>query len=234
MKSITALSAELEPLSAQERLAWAVGEYTPNIFLSSSFGIQAAVLLHMCTEVWPGMPVVLIDTGYLFPETYEFINELSHRLKLNLKVYHPLLAPAEQEAKFGKLWEQGVEGIEQYNQMNKVEPFQRALSELKPKAWVAGLRRQQSQSRENLQVLTEQRDVVKIHPILEWSNRDVYLYLKKNNLPYHPLWEKGYVSVGDVHTSEPMREGMTEEQTRFFGLKRECGIHVEQSLAVGV
>jgi len=65
----------------------------------------------------------------------------------------------------------------------------------------------------------------KLHPVIDWSNRDVYLYLKRHNLPYHPLWDQGYVSVGDTHTSRPLQPGMREEDTRFFGLKRECGLH---------
>ncbi|MEW8432014.1 MAG: phosphoadenosine phosphosulfate reductase family protein, partial [gamma proteobacterium symbiont of Ctena orbiculata] len=65
----------------------------------------------------------------------------------------------------------------------------------------------------------------KVHPVIDWHNRDVHRYLQKHNLPYHPLWEQGYASVGDVHTSRPLELGMHEEETRFFGLKRECGIH---------
>jgi phosphoadenosine phosphosulfate reductase len=195
------------------------------VILSSSFGAQAAVSLHLVSRQWAEIPVVLIDTGYLFPETYQFVDELTKRLALNLKVYRPATSPAWQEARWGKLWEQGAEGIERYNRYNKVEPMQRALRELGARGWITGLRRQQSRSRANLGVLAQQNGVVKIQPIIDWTDRQVFQYLTKHDLPYHPLWEKGYVSIGDTHTTRPLSAGMTEEETRFFGLKRECGLH---------
>mgnify|MGYP000455746352 CR=1 FL=1 len=93
-------------------------------------GAQSAVMLHLVTQQAPQIPVIVVDTGYLFPETYQFIDQLTDRLKLNLKVYQAPITPAWQEARYGKLWEQGVEGIEKYNQINKVEPMARALKEL--------------------------------------------------------------------------------------------------------
>jgi phosphoadenosine phosphosulfate reductase len=217
--------AKLEGVSAEERVAWALEHFRPDVILSSSFGAQAAVSLHLVTQQWAGIPVVLIDTGYLFPETYRFVDELTQRLGLNLKVYRPPTGPAWQEARWGKLWEHGAEGIERYNQYNKVEPMQRALRELGARGWITGLRRQQSRSRANLGVLALQNSVVKIQPIIDWTDRQVFQYLTKHGLPYHPLWEKGYVSIGDTHTTRPLSAGMTEEETRFFGLKRECGLH---------
>ena len=98
--------------------------------MSTSFGAQAAVMLHLATRVAPSIPVVFIDTGYLFPETYRFADELTTRLKLNLKVYRAVESPAWLEARSGKLWEQGAEGLARYNQIMKVEPMQRALAEL--------------------------------------------------------------------------------------------------------
>jgi phosphoadenosine phosphosulfate reductase len=120
-------NAQLEALSAQERVAWALENLPGEFVLSSSFGIQAAVCLHLVTQQRPDIPVILTDTGYLFPETYRFIDELTEKLKLNLKVFRATESPAWQEARYGKLWEQGVEGIERYNQINKVEPMNRAL-----------------------------------------------------------------------------------------------------------
>ncbi|HGF7235544.1 TPA: phosphoadenylyl-sulfate reductase, partial [Vibrio cholerae] len=127
---LTEVNQHLESLSAQERVVWALENLQGNHALSSSFGIQAAVMLHLLTSVKSDIPVVLTDTGYLFPETYQFIDELTERLNLNLKVYSAPVSAAWQEARYGKLWEQGVEGIERYNQINKVEPMRRALDEL--------------------------------------------------------------------------------------------------------
>jgi len=219
------LNDRLEKQSAEERVRWALDRFRPDIMLSTSFGAQAAISLHLVTQQWPEIPVVFIDTGYLFPETYQFADQLTERLKLNLKVFRPELSPAWREVRYGKLWEQGGEGIERYNFIHKVQPMQTAIRRLGVRSWITGLRRQQSKSRQDLGVLRLQNDVTKIHPIIDWTDRQVFQYLKKHDLPYHPLWEKGYVSIGDVHTTRPLTGNMTEEETRFFGRKRECGLH---------
>ncbi|MBV2189760.1 phosphoadenosine phosphosulfate reductase [Providencia rettgeri] len=218
-------NSQLEAMNALQRVEWAV-EYLPTEFvLSSSFGIQAALTLHMVTQVMPNIPVILTDTGYLFPETYQFIEVLTDKLNLNLQVYRAKQSPAWQEALYGQLWTQGLEGIERYNQLNKVEPMERALNELQAQTWFSGLRREQSASRANLSVLGIGKGIFKVLPVIDWNNKQVYEYLTKYGLPYHPLWEQGYLSVGDTHTTRKWEEGMNEEDTRFFGLKRECGLH---------
>lgn len=215
----------LEQMTAQERVAWALDNLPDTHIVSSSFGAQSAVMLHMLTKVQPDIPVVLTDTGYLFPETYKFIDELVEKLNLNLHVYSANMSSAWQEARFGRLWEQGIEGIEKYNKMNKVEPMQRALNDLDAGTWFAGLRRSQSDTRGKLPVLQKAGQQFKMYPIIDWSNKDLHYYLKDNELSYHPLWEQGYVSIGDWHTTQSLQEGMNEQDTRFFGLKRECGLH---------
>ena len=215
----------LAGLDAGARVEWALAHLPGNHVLASSFGIQGALMLHLVTRVVPDIPVVLVDTGHLFPETYAFIDELTQRLGLNLHVYRPTTSPAWQEVRHGRLWEQGVEGIERYNRINKVEPMQRALKHLDAGTWFAGLRRQQADSRAALPVLRVQEGRFKVHPVIDWSNRDVYHYLQRHDLSYHPLWDKGYVSVGDTHSSRPLEPGMHEQDTRFFGLTRECGLH---------
>ncbi len=219
------LNVHLAEATAEERVAWALKQFGKSIVMTSSFGAQAAVCLHLVTSQRSDIPVILVDTGYLFPETYRYVDDLTERLHLNLQVYRAALTPAWQEARYGKLWEQGIEGLDRYNQMNKVEPMQRALKELGARAWITGLRRQQSVSRQHLKVLGQQNGRIKVHPLVDWTDRDIYLYMTRHELPYHPLWHKGYVSIGDVHTTRPLGEGMSEEDTRFFGLKRECGLH---------
>jgi phosphoadenosine phosphosulfate reductase len=211
--------------SAAERIEWAIATLPGEHVLSSSFGAQSAALLHLVTHERAGIPVVLIDTGYLFAETYRFADELTTRLGLNLKVYRPQIGAAWMEARFGRLWEQGLDGIDRYNRLRKVEPMQRALTELGARTWVAGLRRSQSPTRSTIDFLELRDGRWKFHPIADWNDRDVWKYLQGNNLPFHPLWEQGYVSIGDVHTTQPWHPGMRDEDTRFFGLKRECGLH---------
>ena len=218
-------NAALETASAIERVAFALDTSRPHVVLSSSFGAQAAVCLHLVTQQWPEIPVVLLDTQYLFPETYRFVDEMTTRLNLNLHVYKSPLSATWQEARWGKLWENGADGIAAYNHRNKVEPMRQALKDLDARMWITGLRRKQSSTRENLPVLTSQDGILKIYPIIDWTDRDVFNYLQEHDLPYHPLWAQGYVSIGDVHTTRPLGDGMTEEETRFFGLGRECGLH---------
>lgn len=222
---ILVVNDELERASAEDRVRWAFAQFGSRLVLSSSFGVQAAVMLHLVTRVVPEAPVVFIDTGYLFPETYRFAEELRQRLNLNILKFHPRMSAAEQEALYGKLWEQGAAGLEKYNFINKVEPMNRAIEETGAQAWLAGLRRNQASTRKQLRVVEKQNKIIKIHPIIDWTDRDVYQYLKKHDLPYHPLWEKGYISVGDWHSTSKWEEGMQAEETRFNGVKRECGLH---------
>lgn len=226
-------SRRLDGSTAEERVAWVLDQFGgEGVAMTSSFGAQSAVLLHLVTRQMAEVPVILIDTGYLFPETYQFIDELSDRLALNLKVYRSEMSAAWQEARYGKLWEDGLEGIKRYNTINKVEPLNRALEELGIGVWMTGLRRSQSSTRQGLPVLAAASGRVKVHPIVDWNDKDVFRYLKEHDLPYHPLWEKGYVSIGDWHTTSRLADGMKEEDTRFFGLKRECGIHEDSDYVI--
>jgi len=218
-------NAMFADLPAEERVEWAYEHLPSQHVLSSSFGAQAAVSLHLVSRVDPSVPVILVDTGYLFPETYRFVDELTEKLGLNLRIYRAPTTPAWQEARHGQRWRLGIDGLNDYNEENKVEPMRRALRELGVQTWFAGLRRKQSESRSNIPFLDWSGGRWKVHPIADWNDRDVHMYLKKHGLPYHPLWEQGYLSIGDTHSTKPIHEVSTLEQTRFFGLKRECGIH---------
>jgi len=214
IKDFASLAERLEGVSAEERVSWALDHFGGNIGMTSSFGAQSAVLLHMVTEQRPDIPVILIDTGYLFPETYRFIDEMTSRLGLNLKTFRSDLSAGWQEARWGKLWENGLEGIERYNDFNKVEPMERALEQLGLAATMAGVRRQQALTRKFFPVLAAQRGRIRIHPIVDWTDMEIGEYLVAHDLPYHPLWDEGYVSIGDWHTSRKLTDGMTAEETR--------------------
>jgi len=229
--ALSALNRWLARLSAQERVAWAMDSLAAPHALSTSFGTQSAVSLHLLTQAKPDIPVILVDTGYLFPETYRYADQLVDQLSLNLKVYRPQIGSAWMEARFGKLWESGADGLREYNRLRKVEPMQRALNELGVRSWFAGLRRDQARTREHIEFLELRDGRWKLHPIADWNDIDVGAYMLQHDLPEHPLAQQGYVSVGDVHSTQPLRPGMDIAQTRFFGLRRECGLHFDEPTA---
>jgi phosphoadenosine phosphosulfate reductase len=216
---------DLESKSATERMEWAIGNYRDQMVLTTSFGAQSAAFLHLATQQNPNLPILFIDTGYHFPETLLFAKELTKKLNLNVTTVRPLLTPQKLEEEHGRLWEMGPPGLEKFHEIVRVEPLRRALSDLKPTLWVAGLRRTSSESREKLYVISSSQSRLKLLPLLDWSDRQVGDYLRLHSLPYHPLWSKGYVSIGDRVTTKRLDEVKNPSELRHFGWKRECGIH---------
>lgn len=226
-KDFTSENTELEQLDAIGRVAWAWDRFGEDLVVSTSFGLQSAVMLHLVSKVNKEIPIIFVDTGYLFPETYQYAETLCEKLGIRPKTFSAGLSQTYQEIRFGKLWEQGAEGMERYNLMNKVEPMQRALNELNAKGWLSGLRRGQSESRAERTYVEAQNGTVKIYPILDWDDRTTYEYLPANNLPYHPLEGQGYDSLGDWHSTKKLSEVSSRDDTRNAGHKRECGLHEE-------
>src|ERR1022692_159394 len=155
-----AADRRLSSATAEERVRWAVEQFGSSLVMSTSFGAQSAAMLHLVPRIAPETPVVFVDTGYLFPETYGFADLLAARLRINLRVYRAVESPAWIEARHGRLWEQGEAGIDAFNQIVKVEPMRRALNELGARAWLAGLRRAQSGTRERLPVVGVQTGIL--------------------------------------------------------------------------
>jgi phosphoadenosine phosphosulfate reductase len=183
-------------------------------------------MLHLATRVAPRIPVIFLDTGYLFPETYQFAEALRARFDLRIEVYNPRMTAARQEALFGRLWDGDEEDLRRYHQMNKIEPMQRALRELGAKAWLAGLRSDQTEFRAGLRTVELQDGTYKVHPILSWTKDDVEAYMEEHDLPLHPLYVWGYKSIGDVHSTVPVEPDEDDRAGRMLGEKRECGIHL--------
>ncbi|MGL5081702.1 MAG: phosphoadenylyl-sulfate reductase [Microcoleaceae cyanobacterium] len=234
LTNLVTANQTLSTLNATERVKWTALTFGKQLVLSTSFGIQSAVMLHLVTQVIPEIPVIWVDTGYLMPETYQFAEDLTKRLHLNLKVYQSPISPQQMEITYGKLWEKGnLPSLNLYDQIRKVEPMERALKDLGATAWLAGLRRHQTDFRSTLDLISLQEERYKILPILDWSSRDIYQYLMAHNLPYHPLFDQGYVTVGDWHSTRPLTfEDEHERDTRFQGLKQECGIHLEKAASL--
>ncbi len=230
--NLSQANQELEDAKASSVVEWSCKTFGDGLVMTTSFGIQAAVMLHLVTEIIPKIPVIWIDTGYLPVETYQFAEQLNKKLNLNLHVYQSPISPARMEALYGKLWEQNdVEAFNLYDKIRKVEPMQRALDDLNATAWLAGLRKDQTEHRQNLTRVEQQNELYKIYPILNWDARDIYQYLTAHDLPYHPFFDLGYVSVGDWHSSRALTADDTNgRDTRFNGLKQECGLHLPQTL----
>ena len=218
----------LNDASAESLIDAAVDHFGDELVLTTSFGIQSAVMLHLATRVAPKLPVVWVDTGYLPEETYRFADELTERLDLNLHVAQADLSPARMEALYGKLWEGDGDDLDRYHRIRKVEPLERTLRGLGARAWLSGLRADQTEHRRTLPRVGLQKGRVKLLPLLSWSSRDVHEYLTRHDLPYHPLFDQGYASVGDWHSSRPVSlEDGDERDSRFGGLRQECGIHLD-------
>jgi len=221
------LALELEGLGAGERLRLLHARHGARMVATTSFGVQAAVMLHLIKEHAPDIPVVFIDSGYLFGETYRYAEELTGLLDLDVRVYQPAITAARMEALHGKLWEQGGEGMDRYGMLTKLEPMNRALSELGRDIWLSGMRRVQSRTRLERPFAEQQKRTLKVYPILDWADAQVEAYFHEHDLPRHPLAAQGYVTMGDWHSTQPASAGLDAEATRFKGEKYECGLHFD-------
>ncbi|MBL6802486.1 MAG: phosphoadenylyl-sulfate reductase [Cyanobacteria bacterium] len=227
----------LEPMTPQERLAWACQRFGDAFALTTSFGIQSSVLLHMLSQLPDGadVPVIWVDTGYLPEETYRYSEQLVEQLKIRLVVAQSSLSPARMEALHGRLWETGqVDDLELYHRIRKVEPLEQALDDLQVSCWASGVRRGQTDHRRLMSWLDPIRERLSLRPLLDWTPKDIFYYMQANNLPQHPLFEQGYSTVGDWHSSGPDGADLSGRDTRFGGLKQECGIHLPQEAVEGL
>ncbi len=235
--SIDEARACLKPMSPKERLSWAFAKFGNTFALTTSFGIQSSVLLHMLHSLQGGseVPVVWVDTGYLPKETYSYAERLMKELSLNIKPVQSEFSPARMEALYGRLWETGnVNDLEKYHFIRKVQPLENSFQELNAHCWASGVRGGQTEHRKQMTCLDVIRGRLSLRPLLEWTPKDVFYYMQKNQLPQHPLFEKGYTTVGDWHSSSPEGDGAQGRETRFGGLKQECGIHLPGTLGEGI
>jgi phosphoadenosine phosphosulfate reductase len=222
-----ALADELAGLTAGERLELLAGRFGGGVIASTSFGLQAAVMLHLLKRHVPEVPVVFVDTGYLFAATYQYAETLTRLLGLDVRVYAPGMTAARTEALHGRLWEQGGEGLERYAISHKIEPMNRALRELGAEVWLSGVRRSQSSTRSQRPFAERQNRTLKVYPILDWTDEQVEQYLDEHRLPHHPLAASGYRTLGDWHSTRPAINGVRAEESRFDGVRYECGLHLD-------
>lgn len=222
------LNQEFETKKPEEILAWVTGEFGGRIALSSSFGPESGVLLHMASRLDPAVPVLFLETGYHFPETLEYREALTKLF--GLKNVLELKADPKRKAEVVARYE-GVpyeKSPDLCCQINKVEPIDLALKEFD--AWMSGIRRQQTDFRKSIRIVEEYKkgdtELYKISPLANFTSREMWWYLKEHRIPKHPLYDKGYLSVGCWPCTRPVQPGDDERSGRWAGrAKTECGIH---------
>lgn len=221
-QALEELNGRFAKSHARDIIAWACGRFGDKVAVSSSFGAESACLLSLAVQVKPDIPVLFIDTGFHFQETLAFRDELVRRLRLELTVVGPAMGHAEFLREHGKLYESDPDRC---CAINKVEPLKRALEGLQ--CWLSGVRGDQTAYRAGMEFVELKKDgLFKVSPLLGWNAKAVYEYLKAEGLPFHPLWDKGYSSIGcEPCTGVPGRPD-DPRSGRWKGKnKSECGIH---------
>ncbi len=223
-KDLKAISHEFDSASPEEVLRWAVEEYSPDIALATGFGVEGCVLVSMLSAISPGTRIFYLDTDLLFPETYALREQLEARYGVRFERRATRLSVSKQAAQYGeRLWEREPDLC---CRLRKVEPLKEMLEGLR--AWVTAIRRDQSPARANISPVEwdEKFGLVKINPLARWSERDVWNYVAKYDVPYNPLHDLGYPSIGCVPCTTPVQIGEVSRAGRWRGTgKIECGIH---------
>ncbi|HEX6989661.1 MAG TPA: phosphoadenylyl-sulfate reductase [Bacillota bacterium] len=215
-----------ETAEAEDVLRWALGRFHPRIALACSFQAEDMVILDMMARLRPGARAFYLDTGLHFAETYQVRDLVAARYDIELTRYAPELSVAEQAVRFGpNLWERNPNLC---CNLRKVEPLRRALAGLD--AWVTGIRREQTPQRRSAGVVEwdARFRLVKINPLARWTTDDVWDYLRSRDVPYNPLHEMGYPSIGCIPCTSPVLDGDDPRAGRWPGFaKTECGLHAD-------
>ena len=222
---------ELVNMTAPEMLKWGYKKFDNQFAITTSFGIQSSVLLNMVSKLClqKKIKIFWIDTGYLPRETYHYAEKLIEDLSLEIEVLQSELSPARMEAIYGKLWETNKKSdLDKYHELRKIKPLENGLEKYNIQCWASGVRSSQTENRKKMKFLDVIRQRLSLRPLLNWTNKDIYYYMEENNLPAHPLFIKGYSTVGDWHSSAPDGIDKKGRATRFGGVKQECGIHTNK------
>jgi len=219
---------QLLDMTAQEILIWGYEKFGNQFAITTSFGIQSSVLLNILSQsgLQKQIKIFWIDTGYLPQETYHYAQKLINDLSLEIEVLQSELSPARMEALYGKLWETNkASDLDKYHELRKIKPLENALEKYNIQCWASGIRSSQTEDRNKMNFLDLIRQRLSLRPLLNWTNKDIFYYMEENNLPAHPLFSKGYSSVGDWHSSSPDGIETKGRDSRFGVIKQECGIH---------
>ncbi|MEX2572595.1 MAG: phosphoadenylyl-sulfate reductase [Gemmatimonadota bacterium] len=222
--SAAALNARLEGRSLEDALATAAEAFDDGrLAVLSAFGPGSLVLIHALHELSVRLPVLFIDTLHHFPETLQHVERVRDRYDLDLRVFRACDSRAEFENHHGpRLWERD---LDRYHQISKVEPFRRAIADFD--GWITGRRREQSDSRADLP-LASGSPQIRVNPLAPWTRADVWRFILARGVPYNPLHDCGYTSIGDQPLTSPAADDEPERAGRWRGSDRsECGIHLQ-------
>ncbi len=219
---VAALNARFEQAHPSEVLRWAIDHFRPDVAMTSSFGTRSAALIHMAVQVDPAISIRLVDTGFLFPETLQFAETLRKRFNLNLQIFRTAMDVEQFKREHADL---PLEHPDYCCGEYKIEATKRALAGLR--CWITGLRRAEAATRATtpfVEVLNN--GMAKISPLANWSAKQLHQYLMQHDLPYHPLFEKGYTSIGCYPCTQKPPDPNDPRSGRWVGQnKTECGIH---------
>lgn len=221
---------KLNLMTPEEAMRYLMDKYGDRIALSSSLSLEDQVITHMMLSIRKNARIFTLDTGRLFPETYSLIDKTNMKYGINMEIYFPDHEKVEaMTRKHGvNLFYESIEKRKECCNVRKIEPLNRALSTLD--VWVCGLRREQSITRGDMKMVEKDpySNVIKFNPLIDWSLKDVTDYIKANNIPYNPLHDKGYPSIGCQPCTRPVAEGEDIRSGRWWWEdpdKKECGLH---------
>lgn len=226
---LTSLSDALESKQPQDVLAAAIERYAPKIVLACSFGAEDVVLVDMIHRINPSVPLFYLDTEFLFPDTYATRDRIIERYDLKpaqVIQMKSLLTPERQAQQYGDALWTTDQGKDQCCKLRKVEPLTRALKEFD--AWITGLRREQAPTRAHIKMIEwdERFQLVKVNPLAKWSWTEVWTYINIYEVPYNPLHDQNYPSIGCTYCTKPVMPGEDPRSGRWQGsAKTECGLH---------
>jgi len=225
--AIESLQLAAESWSAEDLVCWGLDRFHPRVAIASAFGVEGIVLIDMASRIYPGFRVFTLDTGFFFPETYTLIEQIERRYGIKVERSRPRLTPEEQGRTYGTaLWSRDPDRC---CRLRKVEPLRNKLAELR--AWFSAIRRDQSPERAAAPKLgwDAQFGLVKINPLADWTSDEVWEYVRRHDLPYNPLHDRNYPSIGCTHCTMPVRLGENPRAGRWAGFeKTECGLHLRQ------
>jgi phosphoadenosine phosphosulfate reductase len=223
-QQVIELQRAAEGWSAQQALSWGLSTFGESVALASSFGAEDVVLIDMASRL-SKFRVFTLDTDFLFPETYGLIDEIEARYGIEVERTRPELTPEAQAAQYGPtLWASRPDAC---CQLRKVEPLKKKLSGLA--AWVTGVRRDQAPTRANTRKLEwdAKFGLAKLNPLADWDWLQVWDYIRANNVPYNPLHDRDYPSIGCTYCTRPVKPGEDPRAGRWSGFaKTECGLHI--------